>query len=376
MLSYEEALSWLFAQTRSGAPRSLERMRLLWNELGLVSPAHCIYVVGTNGKGSVSKMLAEGLADAGFSTGLFISPHVSDFRERISINGVHISQLRVRQFVERVKKLDLTPKPAFFEWSFALALEYFRDLDFAVIEAGVGARLDATNLLKNVRAVVITNVALDHQNSLGATVVDIARDKAAAIRTGIPTFTTASGEALGIIRESSQEQESPLCIVQQPKQTKLPLHLHYNQDLVKDVLNFFALPQKSITTALTSRPLPARLESFCIANRQVILDGAHNPHAAQALSSTFTTAYNLLFSAHDRKDAKRLLSILEQKALNVIVTSVSGQTPLLETPYQTITSPHEALKAALELDEVYPLLIAGSFYLAGELRSELIRLSS
>ncbi len=146
-----------------------------------------IHVAGTNGKGSVSHMLASVLHTAGYKTGLFTSPHLEDFRERIRINGTMISEESVIDFISKFKNELEELKPSFFEMTSALAFEYFskKDVDIAVIETGLGGRLDSTNIITPELSIV-TNIGFDHTEILGDTLAKIAAEKAGIIKPGIP----------------------------------------------------------------------------------------------------------------------------------------------------------------------------------------------
>ncbi|MBI4646472.1 MAG: bifunctional folylpolyglutamate synthase/dihydrofolate synthase, partial [Bacteroidia bacterium] len=148
-----------------------------------------IHIAGTNGKGSVSHMLASVLQDAGYKTGLYTSPHLKDFRERIRINGKMISKQAVIQFVEKHKKIFEKLKPSFFEMTVALAFDYFanQNTDVAVIEVGMGGRLDSTNIITPELS-VITNISYDHSEFLGDTLEKIAGEKAGIIKPGVPVI--------------------------------------------------------------------------------------------------------------------------------------------------------------------------------------------
>lgn len=146
-----------------------------------------IHVAGTNGKGSVSHMLASVLQEAGLKTGLYTSPHLKDFRERIKVNGKMIPKREVTEFVIRHKKVINDLKPSFFEMTVAMAFDYFRykAIDVAVIEAGLGGRLDSTNIVEPLIS-VITNIGHDHMDLLGDTIEKVAGEKAGIIKEGIP----------------------------------------------------------------------------------------------------------------------------------------------------------------------------------------------
>jgi dihydrofolate synthase / folylpolyglutamate synthase len=146
-----------------------------------------IHIAGTNGKGSTSHMLAAILQQAGYKTGLYTSPHLKDFRERIKINGEMISKDFVTDFVERTKKLSQEIEPSFFELTVAMAFDYFAEqkVDIAVIETGLGGRLDSTNIITPLVS-VITNIGYDHMNILGNTLQEIAAEKAGIIKVNVP----------------------------------------------------------------------------------------------------------------------------------------------------------------------------------------------
>ncbi len=148
-----------------------------------------VHIAGTNGKGSVANMLASILQESGYKTGLFTSPHLKDFRERIRVNGEMIPKEEVTSFVATHKKIFETIHPSFFEMTFALAMQYFADqkIDIAVIETGMGGRIDSTNIIQPILS-IITNISLDHTQFLGSTLNEIAAEKAGIIKKGIPVL--------------------------------------------------------------------------------------------------------------------------------------------------------------------------------------------
>ncbi|MEJ2289552.1 MAG: Mur ligase family protein, partial [Deinococcales bacterium] len=189
-------------------------MATLARALELHAPDRLVHVVGTNGKGTVTAMIDEGLRAWGYSSGRFVSPHVEDFRERIAVDGRPVSRETVRHFVARAAGLELDPSPAFFEWTLALALSAFAraGVEWAVIEAGVGGAHDATRALGPVELVVLTNVGLDHLETLGPDLASIARDKAGAFRPGVPAITGARGEALMVVALEARRVGAPLYV--------------------------------------------------------------------------------------------------------------------------------------------------------------------
>ena len=386
--TYESALEWLFAQTRGGAPRSAERMRILMTRLELKSPPNVVHVVGTNGKGSVAAMLAAGYEAAGRRTGRFISPHVESFRERVTVDGQWISEADVLQFVQNLPGLE--PTPAFFELTLALALHHFarERIEVAVIEAGVGAKHDTTRTLENVRAVVITNVGRDHLDTLGPTVQNIARDKADAIRPGVPTLTGATDEALGVISEVAVKRGSPLFVLSpnMPQNlfhlpTGTPAHTQAernNQQLAAATLRLHGISEDAIRRGLSAK-LPARAERFWLDGKEVLLDGAHNSDAARALLEHTQRPFVLLFGSLPKKLGAETLTVLEPCAEHIVLTSaVPGGASTLSVPEaELVEEPEAALGRALTRCRKGGLVVvAGSFYLAGRLRPILMRGSS
>jgi dihydrofolate synthase/folylpolyglutamate synthase len=192
---YRDALDYLYAQLpvfskhgaaaiKSGLGNITELCAALGNPQEKIKTIH---IAGTNGKGSTSHMLAAVLQEAGYKTGLYTSPHVVDFAERIKVNGTYIAQDWVVDFVSRHKELFHTVEPSFFEVTVVMALQYFaeQECDIAIIETGLGGRLDSTNIITPILS-VITNISLDHTDILGNTLPEIAEEKAGIIKKGVP----------------------------------------------------------------------------------------------------------------------------------------------------------------------------------------------
>lgn len=181
-----------------------------------------IHIAGTNGKGSVSHMLAAILQTAGYRTGLYTSPHLKDFRERIKINGEMVSEQFVIDFTERIRPLSEEIEPSFFEITVAMAFEYFveQKVDIAIIETGLGGRLDSTNII-HPELSVITNIGMDHMNLLGDTLEKIAVEKAGIIKKGVPVVI---GELLPetrpVFERTAQGKNAPLTIASQTRNAK------------------------------------------------------------------------------------------------------------------------------------------------------------
>ncbi len=380
-MSYERALDWLYAQTRAGGRRHPGRAARLLADLGLAPPPNVVRVVGTNGKGTVSHLVARGLTAAGERTGLFLSPHVESFEERVAVDGTPVTKAEVSAFVQRAQEAFASrpppedERPAFFELSLALACEVFaqRAAGWAVLEAGVGGASDATSAVApfgGVRLVVLTNVDLDHVDTLGPTVADIAREKAGAFLAGVPAVTAASGEALEAVRQAATEQGSELHEVA-PLRPGEPTR-SANARLARAALALLGVPEEAREAALLAPPLPGRGEPFLVRGRRVLLDGAHDPAAARRLAAEAGEGFTLLFGALSRKQGGATLAELAPHATTVVVTEaaagegadhLAGPGRLLEP------DPGAALERAL--DATLPgglVVVAGSLYLAGRLR--------
>lgn len=215
---YSEALDWMFAQIpmfhREGAGAykpGLETISTLCRALGNPHTKYkTVHVGGTNGKGSVSSLIASVLTEAGHTVGLFTSPHLVDFRERIRVNGEMITKEGVLDFLERYRALDLDIEPSFFELTTAMAFDWFarRGVDWAVIEVGLGGRLDSTNIIRP-QLSVITNISLDHTALLGDTPAKIAAEKAGIIKENVPVVIgRAEGDVMQVFNTAAASRFS------------------------------------------------------------------------------------------------------------------------------------------------------------------------
>jgi dihydrofolate synthase/folylpolyglutamate synthase len=223
-MTYQETLDYLYNQRpayeRQGAGGYKPGLQTSLDLDQLFGHPHrnyrIIHVAGTNGKGSVSHMLAAMLQLSGFRVGLFTSPHFVDFRERIRVNGQMISQDEVVQFVETFLKMGYPGTPSFFEITSTMAFSYFADqhVDFAVIETGLGGRLDSTNIVTPILS-VITNVSFDHTEFLGNTLSEIATEKAGIIKPGVPVVIgEADQETRPVFEETAMHVGAPIIFAQ------------------------------------------------------------------------------------------------------------------------------------------------------------------
>ena len=229
-LNYKQALAWLYGLQRFGIKLGLENIQRLLDECcsgvcvkrqalaaAIASTPKVIHVAGTNGKGSVCAMIDSICRAQGYRTGLFISPHLVTFRERIRVNGEMISEDAVADGLTMIRDLiaDWNPHATFFEVTTALALKHFGDtkVDIAILETGLGGRLDATNAVQS-DVSVITPIGLDHEEWLGNTLAQIAGEKAGIIKPCVPVVSAPQRpEAEQVIRARAAECDSPLQFV-------------------------------------------------------------------------------------------------------------------------------------------------------------------
>lgn len=220
MMTYKETLQYLFnslpVYQRIGAAAYKTDLN---NTIALMDAMNhpeknfkSIHIAGTNGKGSVAHTLASIAMEQGYKTGLYTSPHLKDFRERIRINGTKILQKYVIHFVEKYQDLFADIQPSFFEMTVALAFSYFaeQNIDMAIVETGMGGRLDSTNIITPILS-VITNISYDHTQFLGHTLPDIAKEKAGIIKQGIPVVIGESHpETQPVFERTAMEKQSPI----------------------------------------------------------------------------------------------------------------------------------------------------------------------
>lgn len=218
-MTYKETLDFLFSQLpvyqdigKKAFKKDLTNIRSICEKIGNPQNAlKCIHIAGTNGKGSTSHMIASVLQEAGYKVGLYTSPHLQDFRERIKINGIMIPKSDIISFVQSKKEVFKGISPSFFEWTVGLALYHFNEnsVDFAVIETGLGGRLDSTNIIHPVLS-VITNVGLDHVDMLGDTLDKIAYEKAGIIKENVTVVIGNSSGQKEVFLEKASIVDAPI----------------------------------------------------------------------------------------------------------------------------------------------------------------------
>ncbi len=328
MKTYDDALKYLEQLCQFGIKEGLERTKKLAVALGNPQNFYrTIHVTGTNGKGSVCAMLAEMLKAQGLKVGLFTSPHLESYCERIQINKENISEDDFADMIFRVK--DSTFDATHFETLTLAAFLYFKlcKVDVAVVEVGLGGTFDSTNIIAP-ELCIITTVALDHENILGD-LKGIARNKAGIIRPNVPTITGATGEPLKIIRAVAKEKNSPLYEVTTPVNVELNLRGEYqkfNAAIAIKAAEVLGLDKAAIEIGLANVKWAGRFE--VIGN--VVIDGAHNPHGAAALRKSLDKNFPRgkriwLFGVLKDKNFDEMIKILFRADDFVIVTKVPSE---------------------------------------------------
>ena len=398
-MTYAEATEFLFALRRFGwrpGLATVERLLALVGDPQAGLP--CVHVGGSNGKGSTAAMLDAICRAAGRRTGLYSSPHLLSFTERIRVDGALIGEAEIVALTERLETIasahfapEMTeppdgclPHPTFFELTTVMAFLHFRQqaVDAAVIEVGLGGRLDATNVIRP-RVAAITNIALEHQEYLGSTPAAIAREKAGIIKTGVPVVTGARGEALEVISETAGRLGAPLTVVPESYRwtvrtsgfagqtfdlrgirrayegLRIPLagrHQVENAVLavaVAETLDEQGIPldETAIRRGLAEVEWPGRLQ-VVREHPRIVLDGAHNPAGTEALAA---------FLAEHRAEIRRLVlvfGVLQDKDWETMLGLLAPPTARAADPAELLPVARRFARAVAVLDPAEALRFA------------------
>lgn len=432
--NYKTALSFLFSNTNYESAKrlrynedtfSLDRMERLLKELGNPhKKLAAVHIAGTKGKGSTCQMLANMLTNTGYKTGLYTSPHVLDIRERICINGKMISEAAMTRLVKAaapaVEKMQVDP-PTFFEILTAMAFMYFKqeDVDLAVIETGLGGRLDSTNVITP-EAVGITSISMDHMRQLGSTLSAIAKEKAGIFKQGVPAVSVAQEpEVMKTLRkeanhvgaqlrftgkdidyscrfESSRElgPHNRICLTTPTSRYEhlavpvLGEHQAVNCGLALSLLDClkgrgYEIDDQKAIEGLAKTHLTGRMEMVCQKPR-VLIDGAHNAASMRALVQAIGQhipydSMVVIFGCCEDKDIPGMLQELQYGADKVIFTKINSPrsaypedlaqiyTDICGKMCMTALNLRDALRIAKPAIGSEDLIgITGSFYLVGE----------
>jgi dihydrofolate synthase / folylpolyglutamate synthase len=401
MMNYRESLDWLYGLQTRGIKLGLEPMGRLCEALGLDLASgesrRFIHVAGTNGKGSVCAMAASILCAAGKRTGLYTSPHLVQFRERIRLGPNMIPEEHVVEELGRIREIieKWEGPPTFFEITTVLALAWFQrqHARWVVLETGLGGRLDATNVVTPAVS-VITPIDLDHMAYLGGTLAEIAREKAGIIKPGVPVLTAPQHpEAEKVLRETAERVGAPLTVISKPVPGNWDLALAGSHQRWNAALAFAALVQAGLRPAprivangLRTVQWPGRFQVAM--DGGVVIDGAHNPAAAERLAQTWREEYGeerctLMVGMLVDKDVEGTLRALLPIAARVICLPVWNNLRSMnpEDLARTVRKLSPELPGTVHLDflaafrEVneWPerVMVTGSLFLAGEVLGQL-----
>lgn len=401
-MNYNDTLTYIHSLGQFSLPVGLERIKSVLGALG--NPQNdfkSIHIAGTNGKGSVSAMLSSVFKTAGLKTGLFISPYIIEFRERIQINGEYISETDLCAYAEKIKKTNIALTE--FEFITALAFLYFKEqnIDILICETGLGGRFDATNTLDNLLCAVITKIGLDHTAILGDTFEKIAFEKCGILR-NCPTVVSANQEksALDVIEKLAGDLTIPDTndveiiksgiggsrFLYKAKEYEISLYGDYqieNAITVIESLNVcgYEIPYDIIYKGLKEAFFPARMEVVS-ESPLIVLDGAHNPDGARALAkelSKFSGDVTAIIGMMKDKDCETFLENTLKFCKNAVAVTVP-QLPRSLSAENLSKSANKfcecfaaedlqsALGKAIEISNGKPIFIFGSLYLASAIR--------
>jgi dihydrofolate synthase/folylpolyglutamate synthase len=341
-MNYQETTNWMFNQLpmyqlqgASAYKEDLTNIKLLASHLdNPENQLKCIHVAGTNGKGSTSHMLASVLQEAGYKVGLYTSPHLKDFRERIKINGKEISEDFVCEFISKHKSFFESNDMSFFEMSVGLTFDYFatEKVDIAIIEVGLGGRLDATNIITPLIS-VITNIDLDHTQFLGTTPAAIAGEKAGIIKPNVPVVIGEyTPETQPVFLAKAIENNAPIYFASDLITEVYPSDLlgdyqQHNKKTVQQTIHIlntlkeFKVTNENLKTGLlnvtANTGLQGRWQQLG-ADPKIICDTAHNKHGLaivmnQIKKETFDNLHIVLGVVND-KDLDSILPLFPKQA--------------------------------------------------------------
>lgn len=402
-MNYQETVDYLFSQLpmfqRVGAAaykadlsNTIALCELLDNPQ---KDFKCIHVAGTNGKGSVSSALASIFQACGFRTGLFTSPHLKDYRERIRINGEMIAEDFVVDFVERIRKDAEVLQPSFFETTCAMAFKYFshEKVDIAILEVGMGGRLDSTNVVTPELS-IITSISIDHEQFLGSTLSAIATEKGGIIKSGVPVVIGINeSEVVETLTEIAKTNSSPVHLVDSDSTgIQTDLKGDYQVENMKTVAAGIKVMQQNGWELLKDEVesgaqnvrknigIKGRWETLS-QNPKIIADVGHNLAGVQQVvklltSETFNRLH-IVWGMVGDKDAVGILSLLPQEASyywckpniprgkEVDVLLQEGLThKLMGSPFNSVSEALDAAKSEAQSDDL--IFVGGSVFVVGE----------
>ena len=397
-MNSKKILGYLYGLESPVFKLGLDRIQRLLDRIGNPEKQlKCIHVAGTNGKGSVCAMIFYALREAGYSVGLYTSPHLKKFNERIRVNENLISDEEIVKYFLKIK--PLITNQSFFEITTAIAFLYFKEknVDFAILETGLGGRLDATNVILPLIS-VITNVGLEHTELLGNTIEKIAFEKAGIIKNNVPVAAGATGNALKVIKNIARERDAHLFFPRKHNHIEFKFlfgeYQQQNKDLAMatlDVLREFhhiKINTRQIVNGIEKTKWPGRLQ---FVGKNTLIDCAHNPHGFLALREELLLFKkkkkfkNFIFvlGLQKGKDIQEIFRIIKPLASKIIFTKSKHEKALnpkyllnifnsiyKDNPIKKISikNPKKALEYARTISRKEDLVVAcGSIYVVGEI---------
>jgi dihydrofolate synthase / folylpolyglutamate synthase len=384
--AYSAAIDWLFGTQYRGVKLGLDNVRRLFAALGEPqNELRFIHVAGTNGKGSVCAMIDSISRAAGVKTGLFTSPHLVRFNERVQINGLPIDDADFVRGIHRIRELiDEERHPTFFEITTALAFDYFRNqrVELVVLETGLGGRLDATNVVHPLVS-VLTAIDMDHQKWLGDTLGKIAAEKAGIIKPGVPIVSGPQFPEVRIVLEQiAAERSAPISYAEIPMEGLFiglaGPHQRLNAAIAVDAVHkagIHASP-RALKEGLVNVYWPGRFQRI---DDRIVLDGAHNPAAAKCVVETWrecvgTSKVTIIFGGLGDKDLQGMISTLSTLAARFLIVPIRSQRAAPPAEIETFVPKHlsavqcvsaeQAMELAFRFNE--QILVTGSLFLVGE----------
>ena len=423
-MDFKESIDWLYSFKQYGSKLGLERISFLMKQLkNPQNNIKIVHVTGTNGKGSVCKYVGSILQKAGYSVGVYISPHLERFSERIVIDDREISEEEITLLVEKIKPvvdemIDNDNTPTFFEIVTAMAFLFFSDssVDFAVVEVGLGGRFDATNVVVPVVSVV-TNISLEHTARLGEDVKSIAFEKAGIIKDNVPVVTAVNDKAKIVVEKTAKEKNAQVICIDKNSWKRLSHTIQYQEFLICGILNDYTVKTsmlgkyqgENITLAVTAAEQlqmngtyltdndiidgistafnPGRMEIIA-EDQTILLDGAHNPAGMEMLEKTLKEDFEyerlvLVVGILEDKDIHSMLSAIIPLSDVVIVTKSKNaraceptalKDRIKEIGYTKDLFVEKSLPKAIDHAKVMAgkkdvICISGSLFTVGEARS-------
>ena len=397
-MNYKKILKNLYSLDSQKIKLGLKNFEVLLEKIGNPQKQlNCLHVAGTNGKGSVCAMLFYILREFGYKVGLYTSPHLKKFNERIRINEDFITDNEIVKYFLRIK--PYVTSQSFFEITTAMALLYFKEknVDYAIIEVGLGGRLDATNTIVPLIS-VITNISLEHTDILGSTLEKIAYEKSGIIKNNIPVVTGAKGKALKVIKNIANSRNAPIFVAKKYRNIKFKYLNGIFQQRNKDIAlttayifkKFYSPKIKffHIQNGIKKTQWPARLQFI---SKNILVDSAHNPSGFNVLKNELMRIkkkknidrFIFIIGIQCTKDIIAMLKIIKPIAAAVIFTKSKNEKAsnpkVLREIYKKISSeqnflakiinnPRNALNYAKKIvNEKDLIVVTGSIYMVGEI---------